>query len=63
MVTPVIGNEFTKGTCSIVDDILRAPDAEKRIRDLAIMGKFPHLALNLLVLANKFDFIQSLSAA
>lgn len=40
MVTPVIGNEFTKGTCNIVDDILSAPDAEKRIRDLAIMSKF-----------------------
>lgn len=40
MVTPVIGNEFTKGTCNIVDDILNAPDAEKRIRDLAIMSTF-----------------------
>jgi len=38
MVTPVIGNEFPKGTCNIVDDILNAPDAEKRIRDLAIMS-------------------------
>ena len=38
MVTPVIGNEFTKGTCNIVDDILRAPDADQRIRDLAIMS-------------------------
>lgn len=38
MVTPVIGNEFTKGSCNIVDDILRAPDADKRIRDLAIMS-------------------------
>ena len=42
MITPVIGNEFTKGTCNIVDDILRAPDAEKRIRDLAIMSKVSH---------------------
>lgn len=38
MVTPVIGNEFTKGTCNIVDAILRAPDADQRIRDLAIMS-------------------------
>lgn len=38
MVTPVIGNEFTKGTCNIVDDILGASDAEQRIRDLAIMS-------------------------
>ncbi|KAJ5281850.1 hypothetical protein N7478_007222 [Penicillium angulare] len=37
MVTPVIGNEFTKDTCNIVDDILHGPDAEARIRDLAIM--------------------------
>ncbi|KAJ5226889.1 uncharacterized protein N7469_006895 [Penicillium citrinum] len=37
MVTPVIGNEFTKGKCNIVDDILRASDAESRVRDLAIM--------------------------
>lgn len=44
MVTPVIGNEFTKGTCNIVDDILRAPDAEKTIRDLAIMSKLSHEA-------------------
>ncbi|KAJ5099050.1 tfdA family taurine dioxygenase [Penicillium argentinense] len=41
MVTPVIGNEFAKGTCNIVDDILRAPDAERRIRDLAIMSDLP----------------------
>lgn len=38
MVTPVIGNEFTKGACNIVNDILRAPDADQRIRDLAIMS-------------------------
>jgi hypothetical protein len=38
MVTPVIGNEFTNGSCNIVDDILRAPDADQRIRDLAIMS-------------------------
>ncbi|KAJ5691397.1 hypothetical protein N7488_012132 [Penicillium malachiteum] len=37
MVTPVIGNEFTKGTCNIVDDILNAPNADERVRDLAIM--------------------------
>ncbi|KAE8339487.1 hypothetical protein BDV24DRAFT_175998 [Aspergillus arachidicola] len=37
MVTPVIGNEFAKGTCNIVDDILHASNAEQRIRDLAIM--------------------------
>ncbi|KAI9926089.1 hypothetical protein AWENTII_008835 [Aspergillus wentii] len=37
LVTPVIGNEFPKDTCNIVDDILNAPDAEQRIRDLAIM--------------------------
>ncbi|KAB8254395.1 hypothetical protein BDV32DRAFT_142920 [Aspergillus pseudonomiae] len=37
MVTPVIGNEFAKGTCNIVDDILQAPNADQRIRDLAIM--------------------------
>jgi hypothetical protein len=49
MVTPVIGNEFTKGTCNIVDDILRAPDAEKRIRDLAIMSKSSGLAFGLIV--------------
>jgi len=41
MVTPVIGNEFTKGKCNIVDDILRASDAERRVRDLAIMGELP----------------------
>lgn len=39
MVTPVIGNEFTKGSCNIVKDILEHPDAEQRIRDLAVMGK------------------------
>lgn len=38
LVTPVIGNEFAKGTCNIVDDILNAPNAEDRIRDLAIMS-------------------------
>ena len=43
MVTPVIGNEFLKGKCSIVNDILRAPDAESRIRDLAIMSKSPFM--------------------
>lgn len=40
MVTPVIGNEFAKGTCNIVDDILHAPNAEQRVRDLAIMGGY-----------------------
>jgi hypothetical protein len=39
MVTPVIGNEFTKGSCNIVDDILKHPSADQRIRDLAIMGQ------------------------
>ncbi|KAL2842500.1 hypothetical protein BJX68DRAFT_257784 [Aspergillus pseudodeflectus] len=37
MVTPVIGNEFIKGSCNIVDDILKHPNADQRIRDLAIM--------------------------
>ncbi|KAJ6131114.1 hypothetical protein N7523_001574 [Penicillium sp. IBT 18751x] len=37
MVTPVIGNEFLKDTCNIVDDILHDPESEQRIRDLAIM--------------------------
>jgi hypothetical protein len=37
-MTPVIGNEFVKETCNIVDDILNAPNADERIRDLAIMG-------------------------
>lgn len=45
MVTPVIGNEFLKGKCNIVNDILRAPDAESRIRDLAIMSNFPFMSL------------------
>ena len=45
LVTPVIGNEFPKGTCNIVDDILRAPNADERIRDLAIMSMTPHLSL------------------
>lgn len=40
-MTSVIGNEFVKGSCSIVDDILNAPNADQRIRDLAIMGKTP----------------------
>ncbi|KAE8340330.1 hypothetical protein BDV24DRAFT_175408 [Aspergillus arachidicola] len=35
MLTPVIGNEFVKGAANIVDDILRAPNADQRIRDLA----------------------------
>ncbi|KAG2421245.1 hypothetical protein HFD88_000861 [Aspergillus terreus] len=39
MVTPVIGNEFPKGSCNIVDDILQHPDAEQRIRDLAVMER------------------------
>lgn len=38
LVTPVIGNEFAKGTCNIVDDILHSPNADDRIRDLAIMS-------------------------
>jgi hypothetical protein len=38
LVTPVIGNEFIKGTCNVVDDILNAPNADERIRDLAIMS-------------------------
>ncbi|PIG88335.1 hypothetical protein AARAC_001401 [Aspergillus arachidicola] len=37
MLTPVIGNEFVKGAANIVDDILRAPNADQRIRDLAVM--------------------------
>ncbi|KAK6819851.1 Taurine catabolism dioxygenase TauD TfdA family protein [Aspergillus parasiticus SU-1] len=37
MLTPVIGNEFVKGTANIVDDILHAPNADQRIRDLAVM--------------------------
>ncbi|RAL12640.1 TauD/TfdA dioxygenase family protein [Aspergillus homomorphus CBS 101889] len=37
MVTPVIGTEFRKGSCNIVDDILLNQDAEQRIRDLAVM--------------------------
>ncbi|PYH44057.1 TauD/TfdA dioxygenase family protein [Aspergillus saccharolyticus JOP 1030-1] len=37
MVTPVIGTEFLKGSCNIVDDILHHPNAEQRIRDLAVM--------------------------
>lgn len=41
LMTPVIGNEFVKDSCSIVDDILNAPNADQRIRDLAIMGKTP----------------------
>jgi hypothetical protein len=38
MVTPVIGNEFVKDSCNIVDDILHHADADQRIRDLAVMG-------------------------
>lgn len=41
MVTPVIGNEFAKDTCNIVDDILHSPNADDRIRDLAIMSTIP----------------------
>ncbi|KAE8307630.1 hypothetical protein BDV41DRAFT_584360 [Aspergillus transmontanensis] len=37
MLTPVIGNEFVKGTANIVEDILHAPNADQRIRDLAVM--------------------------
>ncbi|OJJ99615.1 hypothetical protein ASPACDRAFT_1869511 [Aspergillus aculeatus ATCC 16872] len=37
MVTPVVGNEFLKGSCNIVDDILNSPEADQRIRDLAVM--------------------------
>ncbi|KAE8351269.1 tfdA family taurine dioxygenase [Aspergillus coremiiformis] len=37
ILTPVIGNEFPKGSINIVDDILHAPNAEERIRDLAVM--------------------------
>ncbi|OSS49572.1 hypothetical protein B5807_06051 [Epicoccum nigrum] len=37
MLTPVIGNEFVKGSLNIVDDILHAPNADRRIRDPAIM--------------------------
>ncbi|KAL5363302.1 hypothetical protein BJX96DRAFT_167368 [Aspergillus floccosus] len=37
MVTPVIGNEFLKGSCNIMDDILQHPNAEQRICDLAVM--------------------------
>jgi hypothetical protein len=47
LVTPVIGNEFRRGTCNIVDDILNAPNADQRIRDLAIMGMF-HTSLSML---------------
>ncbi|KAF7516379.1 hypothetical protein G7054_g14181 [Neopestalotiopsis clavispora] len=36
-LTPLIGNEFVRESVSIVDDILRAPGADQRIRDLAIM--------------------------
>lgn len=38
LVTPVIGTEFPKDSCNIVDDILNAPNAEQRIRDLAVLG-------------------------
>ncbi|KAK1142412.1 hypothetical protein N8T08_007964 [Aspergillus melleus] len=37
LVTPVIGTEFQKNTCNIVDDILHAEDADRKIRDLAIL--------------------------
>jgi hypothetical protein len=39
LVTPVIGTEFPKGKCNIVDDILNGPNAEQRIRDLAVLSK------------------------
>lgn len=38
LVTPVIGTEFPKDSCNIVDDILNAPNSEQRIRDLAVLG-------------------------
>lgn len=38
LATPVIGSEFIKGTCNVVDDILNAPNADERIRDLEIMS-------------------------
>lgn len=41
LLTPVIGNEFLKGSVNIVDDILGAPNADQRIRDLAVMGMAP----------------------
>ncbi|GKZ36631.1 hypothetical protein AbraIFM66950_007806, partial [Aspergillus brasiliensis] len=37
LVTPVIGTEFPKDSCNIVDDILNAENAEQRIRDLAVL--------------------------
>ncbi|KAF9883370.1 hypothetical protein FE257_003537 [Aspergillus nanangensis] len=37
MVTPVIGNEFPKDSCNIVDDILQHVDRDQQIRDLAVM--------------------------
>lgn len=45
MVTPVIGNEFPKGSCNIMNDILQHPDAEQRIRDLAVMGKSLYISV------------------
>lgn len=45
LMTPVIGTEFVKGSCNIVDDILNAPNADQRIRDLSIMGKTPLLRI------------------
>ena len=48
LVTPVIGTEFPKDSCNIVDDILNAPNAEQRIRDLAVLGKSPSLSSSLL---------------
>jgi hypothetical protein len=38
MLTPVIGNEFLKGSINIVDDIIRAPNSDQRIKDLAVMS-------------------------
>ncbi|GAA92303.1 alpha-ketoglutarate-dependent sulfonate dioxygenase [Aspergillus piperis CBS 112811] len=43
LVTPVIGTEFPKDSCNIVDDILNAPNAEQRIRDLALILQMGHL--------------------
>ncbi|KAI9039212.1 TauD/TfdA dioxygenase family protein [Aspergillus affinis] len=37
LVTPVIGTEFQKDTCNIVDNILHAEDANRKIKDLAIL--------------------------
>lgn len=56
VVTPVIGNEFPKGSINIVDDILKAPNSEQRIRDLAILSPSPPIS-HLLnpSLSNKFQ--------